>query len=277
MSHDPRDVLKANGLWSKKHFGQNFLVDPQVPGRIASVGGVTQRDTAFEIGAGVGTLTRALSPLAARVVALEHDRDLVPLARRETSALGNVEVREGNVLDLDWLALAEELGPLVVYGNIPYNLSTSIVVSLLEARTAWTRVCLMVQREFAIRLAAPPGTRKCGSLSAQIALWTWPTLAFEVPSTAFHPKPKVDSAVLVLERRNEPAVQVGDPAVFRQVVRALFGQRRKMARKALRPLHDGSEALLVAAGVDPTERGEALDLAQLAAISRALVEARASV
>lgn len=267
---DPRDVLKAHGLWAKKRFGQNFLIAPQIPAQIVMAGGATKQDVVYEIGPGCGTLTRALADVAGRVIAIEADHELVPIARAETAWAGNVEVREGDVLKTDWSALAEEAGqPLVVYGNVPYNLSTDIVVSLLESGPTWTRACFMLQREFAERIAAPPGTRKCGALSAMVALHTWPTIAFEVPAASFFPVPKVESTVVILERRPKPAVDV-DPKAFRKVVRALFAQRRKMARKALKPICADAEARLSAAGIDPTRRGETFTVEELAAVTAAL-------
>ncbi len=272
---DPREVLKAHGLWAKKRFGQNFLIDPSIPGRIVAAGGVSADDVAFEIGPGCGTLTAAIAQIAGRVVAIEHDRDLVPVARAELAATPTVEVRTGDVLDVDWHALAAELGgPPVVYGNVPYNLSTPIVLGLLAARGAWKRACLMLQREFAERVAAPPGTRRCGTLSAQVALWTHATLAFEVGADSFHPRPKVDSAVLVLEPRAEAAADVGDPQVFRTVVKALFAQRRKMSRKALKQVCRDPRAVLEAVGLDPTRRGETFTLEELAALSTEISRSR---
>jgi 16S rRNA (adenine1518-N6/adenine1519-N6)-dimethyltransferase len=267
--HDPRSVLRAHDLWAKKRYGQNFLVDRFTPERIVRAGGAGPQDVVFEIGAGVGTLTRALASVAGRVVALEHDRDLVPIARAELAEAPNVEVREGNVLDVDWDALAAELGgPPLLYGNLPYHLSTPIVMSLLEAPFAWRRACFLLQLEFAERLAARPGTRECGAPSALVALWTEPRIAFRVGHGAFHPPPKVESAVLILERRAQPAAEVGDAASFRAVVAALFGQRRKTARNALRALGD-PDALLAEAGLDPQRRGETFTLDELAALSRA--------
>jgi len=275
-ARDPRTILRAHGLWTKKHFGQNFLVAPDVPDRIVAAGGARPPDTVFEIGAGVGTLTHALARRAGRVIALERDPDLLPVLESEFAGVDNVTLREGNVLDVDWAAEAEAAGrPLVVYGNLPYHLSTQIVLGLLAAPMAWTRACFLLQREFAARLAAPPGDRGTSALSAQAALWTLSTLAFTVGPGSFHPPPKVHSAVLVMERRAAPAVDVGDAKAYRTVVRALFAQRRKMARRALRPVCDDPVALLTAAGVDPTARGEALTLEELAALSRALVALRA--
>lgn len=274
---DPRTILRAHGLWTKKHFGQNFLVAPGVPDRIAAAGGAGPGDTVFEIGAGVGTLTHALAHRAGRIIALERDRELVPVLRAEFAGVDAVEVREGDVLDVDWTAEAEANGgPLVVYGNLPYHLSTQIVLGLLDAPMAWTRACFLLQHEFAARLAAPPGDRGTSALSARAALWAISTLAFRVGPGCFHPPPKVESAVLVMERRPAPAVDVGDPKAYRAIVRALFAQRRKMARRALKAVVDDPVALLEAAGCEPTARGEQLDLAQLGALSRALVALRAA-
>lgn len=275
MSRDPRQILRAHGLWTKKHFGQNFLVAPGVPARIVAAGGACRGDTVFEIGAGVGTLTHALADRIDRVIALERDRTLIPVLESELAGREGVQIREGDVLDVDWTAEAEAAGgPLVVYGNLPYHLSTQIVLGLLDAPRAWTRACFLLQREFAARLAAPPGDRGTSALSARAALWTISTLAFTVGPGSFHPPPKVDSAVLVMERRPAPAVDVGDPKAYRAVVRALFAQRRKMARRALRAICDDPIALLEAAGVTPTARGEQLTLDELGALSRALVARR---
>ena len=263
-------TLHAHGLHAKKWLGQHFLVDPSVPEQIALAGGAGPTDAVFEIGAGTGVLTRTLAPRVGRLIALEHDRDLVPILRAQLARFAHVSVQEGDVRSLDWGAVAAELGQdPIVYGNIPYNLSSPILVGLLES-PHWRRACLLLQKEFAERVAAPPGTRACGTLSAGTALLTHATLLFEVPPTAFLPPPKVDSAVLVLERRTAPAEDVGDMVTFRQVVRALFAQRRKMARGALKPLFGEPERLLAAAGLEGTRRGETFTLAELAALSRAL-------
>jgi len=187
----------------------------------------------------------------------------------------HVEIREGNVLDVDWAALSEEVGrPLMIYGNLPYHLSTDIVLALMAAPNSWRRACFMLQREFAERLAAPPGTRKSSALSVQAALWAHTTLVFGVPARSFHPAPKVESSVVVMERRPRLPVDIGDPKAFRNVVRALFAQRRKMARRALASIYPDGTALLEAAGLDPTRRGETFDLEELAAISRAWIRLR---
>lgn len=271
---DPRTLLQAHGLHARKWLGQHFLVDPALPEVIALTGGAGPTDAVFEIGAGTGVLTRALAPRVQRLIALEHDRDLVPILRAQLAGFAHVSVQEGDVRAVDWAEVAAELGQdPVVYGNIPYNLSSPIVIGLLES-PHWRRACFLLQKEFAERITAPPGTRLCGTLSAGVSLLTWATLEFTVPPTAFLPPPKVDSAVVVLERRPHPAEEVGDLGTFRQVVRALFAQRRKMARGALKALVAEPERLLAAAGLDGTRRGETYTLAELAALSRALRDLR---
>lgn len=266
--HDPRAVLRAHGLWAKKKFGQNFLIDPTVPARIASAGGLRASDRVFEIGAGLGTLTRELAQHGAQITALEFDTDLVPVLRAETALAPHVTVRPGDVRGIDWAEEARE-GPLLVYGNLPYHLSTEILTGLLEAPAhSWHRAALLLQLEFAQRVAAQPGEPGCSSLSALTWMHSYATIDLYVPPEAFHPAPKVSSAVLVLERRPQPAFEV-NPKHFRRVVQALFAQRRKMARSALKSLGVDVATLCERAGVDGRQRGEALSLAQLAALSQA--------
>jgi 16S rRNA (adenine1518-N6/adenine1519-N6)-dimethyltransferase len=267
---DPRSLLQAHGLHARKWLGQHFLVDPAMPELIAVVGGAGKDDAVFEIGAGTGVLTRALAPRVGRLIALEHDRDLVPVLHTQLLGFPHVSVREGDIREVDWAGVASELGQdPIIYGNIPYNLSSAIIIGLLES-THWRRACFLLQKEFAERITAPPGTRLCGTLSAGTALLTYATLEFLVPASAFLPPPKVESAVVVLERRPAPAEDVGDVATFRQVVRALFAQRRKMARGSLKPIFADTERLLATAGIEGTRRGETFSLRELATLSRTL-------
>ena len=167
--------------------------------------------------------------------------------------------------------LAAEAGrPICVYGNLPYHLSTPILLALLEHPESWTRACFLLQREFAERVAAPPGTRECGTLSAYTAVWTRPRIAFRIGPGSFHPPPRVESAVLVLERLASPAAELGDEGRFRAMVRALFQQRRKTARNALRAQFPDADAALAAAGLAPDRRGETFTLEELARLSRSL-------
>ncbi|MGC6416103.1 MAG: 16S rRNA (adenine(1518)-N(6)/adenine(1519)-N(6))-dimethyltransferase RsmA [Bradymonadia bacterium] len=275
--HDPRAVLKAHGLWTKKRFGQNFLVMPEIPDRIVRAGGILDGDVVFEIGAGCGTLTRALASQATRLIALEYDRDLVPVARAELAWANHAEVREGNVLDMNWESLKSELGQApLIYGNLPYHLSSKIILSLIAQPSAWKRACFMLQKEFAQRLYARVGSRESSALTAQCALWSTTTHAFDVPAHCFHPAPKVESSVITMERLEQPSVDVRDPAVFRSVVRALFAQRRKMARKALKSITDSVDELLERAELDGKRRGETFTLEELAQLSRELTAMRSN-
>ena len=268
---NPYQVLRAHGLRAKKSLGQNFLIDPNIPPQIARSGGLRHGDVVFEIGAGCGTLTHCLGDLSTRVIALEYDEALASIAQAELAYAEHVDIRRGDVRDLDWSAVATEVGqPLVIYGNLPYYLSSEILLSLLANPESWTRACFLVQLEFAQRVCAKPGERKAGSISALTHLLTYPSLLFEVPPTAFSPPPKVTSAVMVLERRDEWAEDVGDLKTFRRIVRSLFAQRRKMARSSLRGVHPQAEELLTRLGLSPTMRGERFNLAELALISREL-------
>ena len=170
---NPYQVLREHGLRAKKALGQNFLVDPNIPPQIARSGGLRSGDIIFEIGAGCGTLTHCLSGLADRVIALEYDEDLAPIAKSELAYAPHVEIRQGDVRHISWEAVAEEEGqPLVIYGNLPYYLSSDILLSLLASPQSWKRACFLVQLEFAQRICAPPGERKAGSISALTHLLT---------------------------------------------------------------------------------------------------------
>lgn len=275
---NPYQVLRAHGLRAKKALGQNFLTDPNIPPQIARSGGLRKGDIVFEIGAGCGTLTHCLADLAARVIALEFDEELAPIAEAELSYAAHVEVRRGDVRSVRWPEVTEEVGqPIVIYGNLPYYLSSEILISLLTEPQSWRRACFLVQLEFAQRVCAAPGDRKAGSISAITHLLTYPSLLFEVPPSAFSPPPKVTSAVMVLERRESPAVEVGDMEIFRQVVRALFSQRRKMARSSLKSIISDPEDLLTRLQLDPETRGERFTLEELAAISSAIKSDRADI
>jgi 16S rRNA (adenine1518-N6/adenine1519-N6)-dimethyltransferase len=270
---NPYHVLRSYGLRPKKSLGQNFLIDDSIPAQIAQAGGVSAESMVLEIGAGCGTLTHALAARAARVIAIEYDEELAPIAQQELSYAPHVEVRLGDVRTLDWPSLADEFGgPFMIYGNLPYYLSSEILIALLEDNPHWTRACFLVQLEFAQRVCAPPGTRNAGSISALTHLITYPSILFKVSADSFSPAPKVESAVIVLERRDTLAEEIGSMSAFRHVVRALFSQRRKMARRSLKAIHPDPVVLLESVGLNPTSRGEQLTLSELAMLTRAFAE-----
>jgi 16S rRNA (adenine1518-N6/adenine1519-N6)-dimethyltransferase len=287
-----RVLLERYGYAAKKSWGQNFLVDAGVPDRIAATIGAGAGDVVLEIGAGLGHLTHALVSRGARVIAVERDREMVEVLRGELGAEPGVEILETNAMDLDLSAIAESAGgPLFVAGNLPYHISSQIVVHLLEARATW-RVCLlMLQRELGERLVAPPGSRTYGALSVLVRAWTHARIAFGVPSSAFHPRPKVQSVMVRFDARTERAPLCADPRMFRWVVSAAFGQRRKTLRNAIsHALVHGARGELAApdaegnidterlsaafakARVDPTLRAETLDVDDYSRLAEAIAE-----
>jgi len=268
-------LLRAHGIRPRKRFGQHFLVSRTTLRRILDAAALTPRDGVLEIGAGIGTLTAALAPLVRTVVALELDRALLPALRETIAPFPNVRVEAGDVMRVDLRALVGALPPpRKAVGNLPYNLASTLIVNLLEAALPLTRLVFTVQREVAQRLAAFPGGKEYGALSVAVRYRAEARVVARVPPGAFFPPPEVESAVVVLEPRTSPAVDVGDEGLFFQVVRAAFAQRRKTLRNTLaaglgRP-PAGIEAACRAAGVDPGRRGETLDLTAFAALTRAL-------
>ena len=259
---DVVDILARHGLYPSRALGQNFVVDPNTVRRIARLAEVGAGDRVVEIGAGLGSLTLALLEQGAKVTAVELDRGLVPILRRTVEPLGATVV-EGDALDLDWSAvLAEPAGgrPWVLVANLPYNVATPLVVTLLEQVPAISRMLVMVQREAGERLSALPGSSAYGGVSVKVAYWADARMVGRVPATVFHPRPKVESVLVAITRRSAPAV---DPTVvaygrLTEVVRAGFGQRRKMLRRSLAGVVDPDA--FVAAGVAPDARAEELDV-----------------
>jgi 16S rRNA (adenine1518-N6/adenine1519-N6)-dimethyltransferase len=254
------DLLAENGLRPSRALGQNFVADPNTVRRIARLAGVGPGDQVVEIGAGLGSLTLALAETGAQVTAVEVDRYLVPVLRRQVEPAG-VTVIEGDARTLDWQEL---LGPhpggWSLVANLPYNIATPLVADLLDFVPAVGRMLVMVQREVGERLAAGPGTPAYGAVSVKVAYWATAKVVGHVPASVFVPRPAVESVLVALNRRERPAVDPGDvPAgeLF-GLVRAGFGQRRKMLRRAL----DGLVApdAFAAAGIAPTARAEELDV-----------------
>jgi len=262
-----RALLAEHGIDPRRSLGQHFLVDPNTARRIVRLAEVTPEDHVLEIGPGAGSLTVALAASAADVLALEIDGRLVPVVRSAVGDAANVRVEHGDALAVDYRSMLGDR-PWLVVSNLPYNVATPIVVRLLEDAPMVRRMLVMVQREVAERLAASPGTRACGSVSVTVAWHAHARLAGTVPPAVFFPRPKVESALLELRRRDEPPVRVSDPQVMFDLVRAGFAQRRKTLGRALRTVF-GREApaTLRAAGIDPATRAERLELGQWAALS----------
>lgn len=261
---------------AKKSFGQNFLVDTNVLERIVSCVDPGEEDAILEIGPGRGALTRLLAKNAQRVLAIELDRDLLPILREEFAPFPSVEVEQGDVLkvDLAHLLQARRTGKWKVAANLPYNISSQVLFRFLECVEYFELLVLMLQKEVGDRLVASPGSKAYGALTVLLRLHFDIRREFIVKPGAFRPIPKVDSAVLSFIPLGAPRVLVGDEKVFRQVVKGAFSQRRKTLFNALRSssiVEDAQlELALSGCGIDGGRRGETLDLDEFAALSRAV-------
>ena len=268
-------VLRTLGVRPRKRWGQHFLVDAHALAQILSAADLSMQDTVLEVGAGLGTLTAALAPRVRRVIAVEVDETLVPSLRSAVAPWGNVQVICADIMTLDRAALfAGDDSPRKVVANLPYNLASTLVVALLEHPLGLRRLVVTVQREVATRMAARPATSDYGVLSIAVQYRADVSVVEYLPTSAFFPAPEVESAVVRLDVRAQPACVVQDESLFFRVVRAAFSQRRKTIRNALAggipmPAARAAEACQ-RAGIAPMRRGETLDLAEFAALTDAV-------
>jgi 16S rRNA (adenine1518-N6/adenine1519-N6)-dimethyltransferase len=272
VSIDPADpnqlfeLLRRHRVTLKHRFGQNFLVDPVLRDHIAEAAGASHDDEVLEVGAGAGTLTVALAKRARRVVAVELDREVVPALREVVAELPNVEVVQADILRFDRLA-AFPRGGEIVAGNIPYSLTGALIRTLLDIAPRPRRLSLVVQKEVAERWTADPGA-SVSSVAVQV--FAVPKLETIIPASAFEPQPGVDSALVTMEVRDRPAVNVDDLDKFFRFVEAVFQQRRKQLGGTLGRIRGitSSEAAtrLRDAGVDAERRPQTLSLAEWEAI-----------
>ncbi len=255
----------------RKRFGQNFLVDRNIAGRIVETADVGEGETIVEIGPGRGALTGGLMDAGAAVVAIEIDRDLAAALGERFADAEGIEILCADALRFSYLELAERCGGrLKVVANLPYNISTPILFKLLNEREAFMSLLLMLQREVADRIVAGPGTKEYGVLTIFSQLLAEVRIEFHIPPTAFSPRPKVESSLVRFDILKQPRVDVEDTALFKRVVKAAFGTRRKTILNALKSLGLSREELLgvlEAAGIDPRSRGETLTLASFALLS----------
>ncbi len=257
------ELLTTRGLAPRRDLGQNFVVDPNTVRRIAHLAGVGPGDRVVEIGAGLGSLTLALAETGASVTAVEVDHGLVDALRDVVAGVPNVRVVEADALTLDWSELLGTASGWTLVANLPYNVATPLVCDLLDRVPAITRMLVMVQREVAERLAAAPGSSAYGAVSVKVAYWARARLAGFVPASVFVPRPNVNSALVEIDRRPPPDV---DPDELFPLVRAAFGQRRKMLRRSLAGRVD--RAAFAAAGVAETARPEELGLDEWVRLAR---------
>ena len=270
-------MLKAYGLHPRRRFGQHFLISRRVLDRLLETAALTSQEGVLEIGAGIGTLTVPLAEVAGGVVAVEIDQDLLPALRDAVARFPGVTVVQGDAMSLDLPRLVAPLPlPRKAVSNLPYNIASPLIVTLLERPLGFTRMVFTVQREVAERLAAAPGGKDYGALSVAVQYRAAARIVMRVPSTAFYPPPDVESAVVLLEVRPKPAVHVDDEAVFFRVVRGAFAHRRKTLRNTLAGALDLDPAIVDAAtkqaGIDPTRRGETLTLDEFASLSQSMAD-----
>lgn len=275
-------LLERHGFRFSKALGQNFLIEPSVPRRIAEASGADESTLALEVGPGVGCLTSELARRAKKVVAIELDSALRGVLAETLGGLENVEIVWGDAAKLDLAALVRErAGALrpVVCANLPYSVTTPLLAAFIEAG-CFERMTVMIQREVAQRLAAAPGTKDYGAFTVFVNWHCEVKRLFDVPPECFMPRPRVTSSVAALTPRAEPPCAVRDEALMFRCVRAAFSQRRKTLSNALSNGLGGFEraevlAALDAAGIDPRSRGETLSGADFARLSDALASPRA--
>lgn len=268
----PKEILAKYNIRPLKRFGQSFLIDPNIIERIVTSAGVVPEDTVVEIGAGAGIMTGMLCDRAREVFALEVDERMIGVLREELSARSNATVIHQDVLKYDFSQAfrASEGRPLVVVGNIPYNISSQILLRLIQYRSILSTVVLMCQKEVGERIIASPGAKQYGILSVLTLLYFDCKKIATASPGCFYPRPRIDSMVLKMTSRGRPLAEAKDPELFQALVRAAFSKRRKTLANSLKNnpflLFDDAEILEMThhAGIDPKRRGETLTIAEFA-------------
>ena len=270
------EVLQKYNFNFQKKFGQNFLIDTHVLGKIIEESGITKDDFVLEIGPGIGTMTQYLCENARGVAAVEIDKNLIPILADTLSAYDNVEVINDDILKVDINKLAEEKNggkPIKVVANLPYYITTPIIMGLFESHVPIDSITIMVQKEVADRMQVGPGTKEYGALSLAVQYYAKPEIVAIVPPNCFMPRPNVGSAVIRLTRHKEVPVQVNDEKLMFKIIRASFNQRRKTLANGLNnapDIHLSKEVIqesIEELGVPVNIRGEALTLQQFAQLS----------
>lgn len=272
-------VLQKYNFHFQKKFGQNFLIDTHVLERIISEAGVTENDFVVEIGPGIGTMTQYLCEAAGAVAAVEIDKNLIPILHDTLREYDNVEIINEDILKVDIAALAEEKNggkPIKVVANLPYYITTPIIMGLFESHVPIESITVMVQKEVADRMQCGPGSKDYGALSLAVQYYAKPEIVANVPPNCFMPRPNVGSAVIRLTRHEKPPVEVIDEKLMFRLIRASFNQRRKTLVNGLKNASDLTftkdqiETAIKAIGQPLTIRGEALTLEQFAQLANQL-------
>jgi 16S rRNA (adenine1518-N6/adenine1519-N6)-dimethyltransferase len=276
----PRILLAAHQIRPKKQLGQNFIVDPAFAEMIVRRADILPEDIIFEIGAGLGALTIPLARRAKKVFAVERDRQIIGILNTEILAgnLSNVSIIEKDILSMDIEALAEDIGrEIVVMGNLPYNISSQILVQLIRSRKAVSRAVLMFQKELAQRITAQLGCKDYGRLTVMLRYCSDIKKLLDVKASLFFPKPKVDSEILELKFKKEIDPKAVDETFLFQVIKAGFGNRRKTLKNALAASElnidaDTAKSVLEASGIDPIRRAETLAVEEFVKLSNTLMD-----
>ncbi|NLE23900.1 MAG: 16S rRNA (adenine(1518)-N(6)/adenine(1519)-N(6))-dimethyltransferase RsmA [Clostridiaceae bacterium] len=271
------EVLKKYGLKLTKSLGQNFLTDINIIKKIVETGEVSSSDLVLEIGPGIGSMTAEIAKAAGKVIAVEIDKNLIPALHENLGAYKNVSIVNQDIMKADIKELINGwIGPLKVISNLPYYITTPIIMMLLEGDIAWDTLVFMVQKEVAQRLAGTPSTKDYSAISIAVRYYSVPKLAFTVSKNCFIPKPDVDSAVVKLKKRDLDCVRDINKELFFKVVKASFGQRRKTLLNSLGSqawLDGGKERLrdvLIKLGIKEATRAEELTIEDFARLSREL-------
>jgi len=270
------EVIQKHQFVFQKKFGQNFLIDPHVLEKIIDAAGITDGDCVLEIGPGIGTMTQYLAEKARHVIAVEIDSNLIPILNETLADYENITIINQDILKVDINGLTEEYNggrPIKVVANLPYYITTPIIMGLFESNVPIDNITVMVQKEVADRMQVGPGTKDYGALSLAVQYYAKPYIVANVPPNCFIPRPNVGSAVIRLTRHPAPPVQADDPALMFQIIRASFNQRRKTLQNGLNnspeiPFSKEEIAKAIESlGVSPSIRGEALTLEQFAQLA----------
>ena len=281
---DPKktiEVIQKYQFAFQKRFGQNFLIDAHVLEKIVSAAGITKDDCVLEIGPGIGTMTQYLAESAGQVIAVEIDTNLLPILADTLKDYSNVKVINQDILKVDINELVKEYNngrPIKVVANLPYYITTPIIMGLFESNVPIDNITVMVQKEVADRMQVGPGSKDYGALSLAVQYYASPYIVANVPPNCFIPRPNVGSAVIRLTRYQEPPVQVKDPKLMFKLIRASYNQRRKTLQKGINnsPEISFSKEEITKAieslGASPSVRGEALSLEQFAQLANYFVQ-----
>lgn len=264
-----KHILRAFNIRAKKGLGQNFLVNPEIVAGIIEAAEIKPQELVLEVGPGIGTLTQALGLAGACVTAVELDQSLLPILEKTLEGAGNVRVVQGDILQVDIRELMQSQTFKVV-ANLPYYITTPIILKLLESKLPVERLVTMVQKEVAERMAAGPGGRDYGALSIAVQYYADVSIPLMVPANSFIPEPKVDSAVVLCKLLDKPPVDVLSEKLFFRVVKAAFSQRRKMLSNCLKNMGVNAEFVqlwMEKAGIDGKRRAETLSLQEFATLA----------